>query len=46
MTNKTRIEEIGNMTPVETTRRCEIILEGILSLILFSYSIGILILYA
>jgi hypothetical protein len=46
MDNKTRIEEIGNMTPVEKTRRVEISLEGILSLTVFKYSIVILILYA
>jgi hypothetical protein len=38
MTNKTGIEEIGNMTPVEKTRRVEISLEAIVTLALFTYS--------
>jgi len=46
MTNKTGIEEIGNMTPVEKTRRAEIRLGAIVSLALFTYSIAILILSA
>jgi len=46
MTNKTGVEEIENMTPVEKTRRVEITLEAIVSLALFTYSIVILIVYA
>jgi hypothetical protein len=46
MDNKTKIEEIGNMTPVEKTRRVEISLEAIVSLAVFKYSIVILIRYA
>ena len=34
------------MNPIEKTRRCELVITAIISTTLFSYSIGILLMYA